>query len=126
MLKFSFDPGNVCSYWMVFPFDCALAVVGAKCCIISVYGSPTPFWDQWEGKAASIYQPYLTGALRLSDLIAPHNEHRILITRLWSWLLLELNGYWELILQMVANTLMSGVLSGCSSRRSGQCSTSDP
>src|SRR5450759_4725885 len=39
---------------------------------------------------------------------ASHNEHRILVTRLWSLLLLELGGYWDPILQMVANTLILG------------------
>ncbi|MBI3706007.1 MAG: hypothetical protein HY244_19620 [Rhizobiales bacterium] len=109
MRKFPFDPGNVQLYWTIFPFACALAVVGAKCWAISVYASPTPFWDQWDGEAASVYQPYFAGTLRLSDLIVPHNEHRILITRLWSLLLLELNGYWDPILQMVANTLLAGL-----------------
>jgi hypothetical protein len=46
--------------------------------------------------------------LHISDLIAPHNEHRILTTRLWSLLLLELGGYWDPLLQMVANTLIFG------------------
>lgn len=77
--------------------------------MVGVNGSSTPFWDQWDAEAAFLYQPYFAGTLHFSDLIVPHNEHRILITRLWSLLLLELNGYWDPILQMVANALLSGL-----------------
>src|ERR1039458_3823782 len=94
--------------WMIFPLACALVVIGAKIWTIAQYGSPTPFWDQWDFEGAILYPKYFDGTLKLSDLIAPHNEHRIFMTRLWSLLLLELGGYWDPILQMVANTLLLG------------------
>jgi hypothetical protein len=102
--------GNNVSAWMIYPFSCALVVIGAKCWMIAGYGSPTPFWDQWDAEAAGLYPNFLSGTLNFSDLIAPHNEHRILMTRLWSLLLLELGGYWDPILQMVANTLILGAV----------------
>ncbi len=111
MRKFLIESGNTHSYWMIFPLACVLAVIGAKCWMISAYASPTPFWDQWDAEAALLYQPYFAGTLQLSDLFAPHNEHRMLIHRLWSLMLLALNGYWDPILQMVVNTLLSGVAS---------------
>jgi hypothetical protein len=76
--------------------------------MIDRYGNPTPFLDQWDAEAANLYPRFLNGTLHLSDLTAAHNEHRILVTRLWSLLLLELNGFWDPILQMVANTLILG------------------
>jgi hypothetical protein len=94
--------------WMIVPFACALVVIGAKCWMIAHYGSPTPFWDQWDAEGALLYPKYLGGTLQISDLIAPHNEHRILVTRLWSLLLLDLGGYWDTILQMLANALILG------------------
>jgi len=100
--------GNLVSSWMIFPLACALVVIGAKCWMIAHYGSPTPYWDQWDAEGAFLYPKYFGGTLQISDLIAPHNEHRILVTRLWSLLLLELGGYWDPILQMVANTLILG------------------
>ena len=96
--------------WAIFPVACAVVVIGAKCWMISAYGNPTPFLDQWDGEAATLYAPYFSGTLRLSDFFAAHNEHRILPTRLWSLLLLSLNGYWDPILQMVANAPLVGVL----------------
>ena len=100
--------GNNVSAWMIYPFSCALVVIGAKYWMIAHYGSPTPLWDQWDAEGALLYPKYLGGTLQISDLIAPHNEHRILVTRLWSLLLLDLEGYWDPILQMVANTLILG------------------
>ena len=66
------------------------------------FGSPTPFWDQWDAEGAVLYPKFLDGTLHVADLIAAHNEHRIFVTRLWSLLLLELGGYWDPMLQMAA------------------------
>ncbi len=95
---------------LIYPLACALVVIGAKCWMIGRYGNPTPFWDQWDAEGALLYPRYLGGTLQLADLIAPHNEHRILMTRLWSLLLLELEGYWDPILQMLANALILGAV----------------
>ncbi len=94
--------------WIGFPLAAALMVIGAKAWMIGRYASPTPFWDQWDAEGAILYPKYFGGTLRLGDLIAAHNEHRILVTRLWSLLLLDLAGYWDPILQMLANTLLLG------------------
>jgi hypothetical protein len=110
MRQVSLKLENPVSSWMIYPFACALAVIGAKCWMIDHYGSPTPFWDQWDAEGAFLYPRFLSGTLHFSDLIAPHNEHRILATRLWSLLLVELGGYWDPILQMVANTLILGAI----------------
>jgi hypothetical protein len=104
----SFKVENLGSAWMIYPFACALVVIGAKCWMISHYASPTPYWDQWDAEGAFLYPKYFDGTLSFSDLIAPHNEHRVLVSRLWSLLLLELGGYWDPMLQMVANTLILG------------------
>ncbi|MEO8672517.1 MAG: hypothetical protein ABI411_14460 [Tahibacter sp.] len=43
-----------------------------------------PFWDQWDSEVANLYQPFVNHQLTLSALFTPHNEHRILFTRLWN------------------------------------------
>jgi hypothetical protein len=110
MLQIVLKLKNPFSSWMIYPFACAFAVIGAKCWMIDCYGSPTPFWDQWEAEGAFLYPRFLSGTLDFFDLIALHNEHRILVTRLWSLLLLGLEGYWDPILQMLANTLILGAI----------------
>lgn len=84
----------------------ALALFGIKLWLIGAYANATPFWDQWDSEAAFLYQPYLEGKLGWTDLFAPHNEHRILTTRLLGLALLELNGTWNPILQMVVNAAL--------------------
>ena len=69
-----------------------LCVLGAKFWLIGTYGSPTPFWDQWDAEATVVYLPWTNGSLSLSNLFAPHNEHRILWTRALGLLELQLNG----------------------------------
>ena len=88
-------PENLFASWPIYPLACALVVIGAKCWMIAGYGSPTPFWDQWDAEGVGLYPKYLNSTLQISDLVALHNEHRILVTRLWSLLLLELGGYWD-------------------------------
>lgn len=84
----------------------ALAILGAKLILIKSLGAEVPYWDQWDGEAAHLYKPYLEGTLTWHDLIASHNEHRIVASRLWSLALLELNGLWSPKLQMVANAVL--------------------
>lgn len=81
-------------------------VLGAKLVLIKVLGAQVPYWDQWDGEAAHLYKPYLEGTLTWEQLLASHNEHRILFTRLWSLALLEINGVWSPKLQMVANAVL--------------------
>jgi hypothetical protein len=84
---------------------CAFLVLGAKFWLIHANGSVTPFWDQWDAEAAGLYEPYLMNRLTLRDLLAAHNEHRILFTRLLALLLLEMAGQWDPLLQMVTNAI---------------------
>jgi hypothetical protein len=82
-------------------------VLAFKFALIAHYGNATPYWDQWDAEAASLYRPWLEGTLRLQDLVAPHNEHRILTTRLLALVLLEAGGrVWNPILQMQVNAVL--------------------
>jgi len=81
----------------------ALAVLGTKIWLIALYGSPTPFWDQWVGEAAHTFVPYFNGTLTFADLLAPHNEHRIGLSRAATLGLTVATGRWDPILQMLLN-----------------------
>jgi hypothetical protein len=94
--------------WLLYALAAALFVIGAKVWMITYAGSPTPYWDQWDAEAARLYPHFLNGNLSLADLIAPHNEHRIMTTRLWLLMVLALNGYWDPVLQMLSNTVVLG------------------
>lgn len=87
-----------------------LIVVGARLWLVFVYGSPVPILDQWDGEGATLFKPWLEGTLRLSDLFQPHNEHRIVLSRLLALGLLALNGQWDSQLEMAVNALLCGAI----------------
>src|ERR1043165_168757 len=89
-----------------------LIILGAKICLIAVYGNGTPFWDQWDAEAVNLYSPYRAGTLRLSYLLAHHNEHRILLTRLIALAVFVASGRWDPILEMMVSALVHTVAIG--------------
>lgn len=84
----------------------ACTVLGAKLVAIGALGSPVPLADQWDGEAANLYAPYLRGSLSFADLLAPHNEHRILVFRVLALLHLELAGEWNTRLEMILGAIV--------------------
>lgn len=87
-----------------------LIVVGARLWLVFLYGSSVPFMDQWDGEGATLFKPWLEGTLRISDLFQPHNEHRIVLSRLLALGLLALNGQWDAQLEMIVNALVCGTM----------------
>jgi hypothetical protein len=81
----------------------ALLFFGFKLWVIHSYGNATPFWDQWDAEAATLYKYYFDGTLTWKHFIEHHNEHRLLTTRLLALILLILNRTWNPLLQMVVN-----------------------
>lgn len=81
----------------------AAILFGIKLLVIGTYGNATPYWDQWDSEAHGLYKSFLHGRLGWEQLVATHNEHRILIPRLLAIGLLSANGVWNPLLQMVVN-----------------------
>ena len=86
-----------------------LTILGAKMCLIARFGSDLPFWDQWDAEGAFLIQPFVEGRLRLAQLFAPHNEHRIFFTRIASlgWFLLN-DRQWDCRLELIGNAALHG------------------
>jgi hypothetical protein len=59
---------------------------------------------------ANLFKPWLEGHLGWADLFGPHNEHRIVFTRLLALGLLRLNGQWDAQLEMTVNAVLCGVI----------------
>jgi hypothetical protein len=87
-----------------------LIVVGARLWLISLYGTPVPILDQWDGEGAFLFKPWLEGTWHIGDFFQPHNEHRIVLARLMALALLLLNGQWDSQLEMAMNALICGVI----------------
>lgn len=78
-----------------------LIIVGAKLVVISLYSSPLPFFDQWQGEGKNLLIPWVEGRLTWADLFAPHNDHRIVWTRLLVLGLFVLNQQWDTQVEMI-------------------------
>jgi hypothetical protein len=87
-----------------------LVVFGARLWLIQHYGNALPFWDQWDGEAALLIKPWLEGNFSFEALFAPHNEHRIVLTRLLALVLFNLNGQWDALLEMTVNAALCGII----------------
>jgi hypothetical protein len=82
-------------------------VFGARLWIVDDIGSSTPFWDQWNAEGMELFKPFLLGKLSWSNLFAPLNEHRIVLTRLLLLGLFRADGMWDPRLEMVVNAMIA-------------------
>lgn len=80
-----------------------LAVLAARLWLLGSAGSALPYWDQWDAEALGLYRPWLTGNLDPAALLAPHNEHRIVLTRLLDLALFATAGGWNPWGQLLIN-----------------------
>src|SRR4051812_27869945 len=87
-----------------------LAVLGCRLWLISAFASPIPFWDEWDGEAASLLKPFLEHRLHPADLFLPHNEHVIFFTRALTLGVYWLTGFWDVVLQMVINATLYALI----------------
>ena len=75
--------------------------------LVREWGSPLPFWDQWDAEALQLYRPWLDGSFRWADLFRAHNEHRLVLTRLIDLGLLVGTGRWQTWWQLVINAALN-------------------
>ena len=88
-----------------------LVALGAKLWTIQIWATNIPYWDQWD-EARLLFKPWLEGTLTWHDFFIPHNEHRIVFTRLLDLLEVKLNGQWDPMFQTVVNAFIH-VAYGC-------------
>jgi hypothetical protein len=86
-----------------------LVVFGARLWLIDRFGSPIPFMDQWDAEARVVIKPWLDGDFTLAKLFAPHNEHRVVLTKLVTLALFCGNGQWDPALETVVGSLTYAV-----------------
>lgn len=89
-----------------------LAVLAARLWLVGSAGSTLPYWDQWDAEALGLYRPWLAGTLEPAALLAPHNEHRIVLTRLLDLALFAVTGGWNPWLQLLLNAALHAAAAG--------------
>lgn len=69
-----------------------------------------PDWDQWDAEAYYLLIPWLDGNAFLEHLFTPHNEHRVILTKLQNLALAVANGQWDSRLEAVTNAILHAAL----------------
>lgn len=81
--------------------------IGMKWASLQHWGSDLPYWDQWETEGLHMLIPLSDGNLDLITLFfAPHNEHRIGWTRLWTLAITVWNQQWDPHLVSTVNAVV--------------------
>ncbi|HVS50779.1 MAG TPA: hypothetical protein VHD62_00390 [Opitutaceae bacterium] len=91
-------------FWLCLAF--CVTLVGAKLVLIQGWGTDVPYWDEWDGIGDHILLKQAEGHLTAADFMRPHNEHRIVYTRLLTLGLVRANGEWDGRLEMAVNAFL--------------------
>jgi len=87
-----------------------LLVGGAQLGLVAGAGTDIPFQDQWDSEGRGLYPAWVDGSLHAGDLFSPHNEHRILWTRLLDLALFSADGQWDPLVQLVVGAGLHALL----------------
>lgn len=83
---------------------CAIASI--RWALVHAFAVDMPWMDQWNGEGTDVVIPCLEGRFSAADAFKPHNEHRIVLTRLLCAALFALNGAWSPLLEAYAGALI--------------------
>lgn len=83
-----------------------VAILGAKWSLIHRFGSDVPYMDQWDAEAATMVIAHADGKPAAECILAFHNQHRPVLTKLLNYELIQLDGQWSPLLQMTVNALV--------------------
>ena len=95
--------------WLL-PVAVFLLVLAAQLFLVARAATDIPFQDQWDAEGRALYPAWRDGTWQAADLPAPHNEHRILWTRLLDLALFAGNGQWDPLVQLVAGAVLRAAL----------------
>ncbi len=82
------------------------AVLASRLAAFNYGGSILPFYDQWFAEFENGFMSVARGASPLEALFLPHNEHRLVTTKLLSFTGYMLNGYWDVRFLIVCSALV--------------------
>ncbi|MDB4385145.1 hypothetical protein N9023_02605 [Opitutaceae bacterium] len=95
---------------ILFAVGVFLFVVGAKLWVINEAGSSLPYQDQIDAEGESVIRPWLEDRLEWREFFSPHNEHRIVFTKLIALGVVAANGQWDAYIQVIINAIIHTAL----------------
>lgn len=81
-------------------------VTGANWAALDRFGSDLPNWDQWDAEGLNLLAPWFEHDHFVQHLFEPHNEHRVVVTKLQNLALTLLAGQWDARLECVFNAML--------------------
>lgn len=91
---------------LVLAFCLALVVLGANWAVFHEFGSDMPDWDQWDAEARTLLVPWFERDNFLSHLFEPHNEHRVVLTKVQNLATTLLAGQWDARVECFFNAFL--------------------
>jgi hypothetical protein len=84
-------------------------IAGARWAIIERFGSDLPAADQWDAEAVATLLPWFERDHFVAHLFTPHNEHRVVLTKLQALTEVLVVGQWDARVEAVANALLASL-----------------
>ena len=80
-------------------------ILGVRWAVFDRYGMTLPEWDQWDAEGLKLLAPWFNQDHFITALFTPHNEHRVVLTKLLNLGLTVANGHWDQRLEATFNAL---------------------
>jgi len=85
-------------------------VVGGRWAVINQFGTDLPQWDQWDAEGLHLLVPWFQHRFTFAELVLPHNEHRVVLTKLLNLALTLANGQWDQRLEATVNAFLPATI----------------
>ncbi|MBC7367528.1 MAG: hypothetical protein H7343_12100 [Undibacterium sp.] len=85
-------------------------VLGVRWAVFDRFGMTMPEWDQWDAEGLMLLAPWYDNDHFLRALFSPHNEHRVVLTKLLNLGLTLANGQWDQRLEATFNALFPATI----------------
>jgi hypothetical protein len=85
-------------------------ILGVRWTVFDRFGMTMPEWDQWDAEGLMLLAPWYGHDHFIRALFSPHNEHRVVLTKLLNLALTLANGQWDQRLEATFNALFPATI----------------
>jgi hypothetical protein len=81
-------------------------VLGLNWATTAQFGSDMPDWDQWDAEGLFLFAPWFEHDHFVAHVFQPHNEHRVVLTKLQNFAVVRVGGQWDQRVECLFNALL--------------------